>query len=101
MPVIWGCLEQIGEALPDSRWIRVTTALSGEFGIRIRVLVEERTRIVRGIEQIKFSQLRGEEFAEVVYHCSHSGLMAAEQIYVRPDHLADGPRQSGKVMPVS
>ncbi len=88
MSTIWGWLEHIGEAPPDSRWIQIRTVLAGGPFVRICVVVEERTRIARGIEPIEFSQLQEGELVEIVYHCSHSGFMAAEQIYVRPDRFA-------------
>jgi len=85
MAAIWGSLDGIEVDLRGRRWVRVKSALSGRTNIRIRALVGERTKVVRGIERVELSSLCAGEFVEVSYSRSRDGFMEAEIVYARAD----------------
>lgn len=85
MPTVWGCLDQLDEALSGARWILLKTVLPGGTAIRVRAYIGEQALIARGTERVELSRVKVGEFVEVTYHRGHAGFMEADTIYVRPD----------------
>lgn len=85
MPTLWGCLDQVDEALSGTRWILLRTVLPGGTAIRIGASVGEQALIARGTERVELSCVKVGEFVEITFHWGHAGSMEADTIYVRPE----------------
>lgn len=96
MPTLWGCLDQVDEALSGTRWILLRTVLPGGTAIRIQAYLGEQALIARGTERVELSRVKVGEFVEVTYHRGQAGFMEADTIYVRPDNVfvAEGSEES-------
>lgn len=82
---VYGTLDKIEEDIIGTRWINVTTSLLHEDVFRVRVRVGRKTEVLRGIQEIDFSEIYTHEFAEVTYHVIHDGMLEADTIYVLPE----------------
>ena len=85
MAAVCGPLDRIEEDIIGTRWIYVTTSLLNEEVSRVRVRVGRKTGVLRGIQEIDFSEIYTHEFAEVTYHLIHDGILEADTIYVCPE----------------
>lgn len=91
---IWGHLERISTDPPNDRWVQVRTVVPESVAIRTYVLVEEKTFIARGTEQVSFSNLREGEFVEVTFRSAHIGLVKADAIYAQPESMTNKSKVS-------
>lgn len=85
MAAVCGPIDRIEEDIIGTRWIYVTTSLSNEKIFRVRVRVGRKTEVLRGKQEIDFSEIYTHEFAEVTYHLIHDGILEADTIYVRSE----------------
>ena len=85
MAAICGTLDLIEEDIIGTRWIYVTTSLLKEEVFRVRVRVGRKTTVLRGKQEIDFSEIYTHEFAEVTYHLIHDDILEADTIYVCPE----------------
>lgn len=82
MPTIWGVVDRVDTS---ASYVQVKAALSESTTIRVRALVTEHTRIVRGIDQIDLSGLCEGESVEIRYQHGCKGVIVAETISIRSD----------------
>ena len=83
--MVCGTLDKIEEDIIGTRWIYVKTSVLGETVFRVRVRVGRKTVVLRGKQEIDFSEVYTHEFAEVAYHDLHDGIIEADTIYVLPE----------------
>jgi hypothetical protein len=97
MMTIWGRLERISTDLPNDRWVQIRTVVPGSVAIRTYVLVDEKTLIARGTEQVSLSNLREGEFVEVTFRSARTGLVKADAIYAQPEFMMSKSKLSSSV----
>jgi hypothetical protein len=83
--MVCGTLDRIEEDIIGTRWIYVKASDLDKTVVRVRVRVGRQTEVVRGKQQIDFSEVYIREFAEVSYHHIHDGVLEADTIYVLPE----------------
>jgi len=99
MITIRGRLERISTDLPNGRWVQVRTVVPGNMAICTRVLVDEKTLIARGTEQVALSNLREGEFGEVTFRSARTGLVKADMIYAQPKPVMSESKVPSSVSP--
>ena len=101
MITIWGRLEQDATDHPNDRCVQIRTIVPGSAAIRTYVLVDGKTLIARGTEQVALSSLREGEFVEVAFRAARTGLVKADAIYAQPEPVMSQPTSQSSARPQS